>query len=992
MTAMDTAGGEDEASVPELIGRRAELAHLRDLADLAVEHGAQMVLVSGDAGIGKTTLTTAFRSQLTDTGWGGHLGHCIEYADRTLPFGPIVNILRSVMLQHLEAIDELVGHHRRDLSALIPELDDRGESGASLAGDVDRLFDAIAVTLSSAAEVRPLVITIEDIHWADAATRDLVSSLVHVLGRARVLLLITERSGATDRAHPVRTWIAEHRRLPNVHDLTLTGLSRDELASQAARLLDETPSADLVDELVERTHGNPYFSHELLVARRGGDLALPVSLVDFLSSRISRLDDEERDVLRALAVVGGVAEHRMLDAMLPEFRAARALRSLFDASILEVDGNELTFGHALLREAILRDVLPFEAEDLHRRAAEALIADPRRGRSLSDLTSLALHWDGAGEPDESLSAAVRAADAAAAVAAYESAADLSLQALTAWPAASDPESLTGLRRDELLVRTADQLTSCYRSEEAVAVIGESLAGWAGQLPPGRRARLLAALAPIHWHLANTGETARVLDEAQRLVGTERSLEAAIVHHRVSKQALADGQIQPALASAERAIEIAEEHGPDVVLVEAMTTKALAIGVTVDLERGVALAHEARQLALEGRLISQVANTYRTEMLMIVFQAGRTEACLEASRQGLEYAEQHCGPRWRAEFRLDLCLGFVEAGRLVEAEPLLEVLLASELDDLRRLTVLQTAGLHALASGALEPAEAFLDDADEIADRYQSAQETGFQSRLRAELARRRGRYDEADALIGAALELQLAGDNLSYTRESIVERLRIVRARGDGSDVDEVEALVAGFEGPGLANQAMRALMDAELGAITRTFDHDVARRAIDLLEESGFLHEAAQARLLRIEHLAAEGAAHRDEVEAELRSLHEMAGGHGMTAVVERVVAMAADQRVDGIIPGDLAPTVAVVDRELPHQLTTREVEVMSLLAEGMTNKGIGERLFVSPRTVSTHISNLLAKLGVANRGEAAAAYHRLGLAEVIDLRDHSGRTSATG
>ncbi len=981
--------GVKAPSRTKLIGRDEEFTRLRDMADLAVEHSAQLVLVSGEAGIGKTTLTGEFVGQLMESGWGGHIGACIETADRPLPFGPIVSILRSILLGDIERLDEIVGHHRRDLSGLLPELSDIAEAAASLDGDIDRLFDAIAVILTEASRRRPNAILIEDIHWADAATRDLLSSLVNRLGTARTLLVITERTGATDRGHPLRTWIAEHRRLPNVHTIELEGLSRSELETQALRVLEQPPERRLIDELVERTRGNPYFSHELLVSRRDGSLALPVSLIDFLSSRISRLAPEERELMRALAIVGGIASHHMLRAMLPDLDVGRIVRSLCDASILEVDGSEFTFGHALLREVILSDVLPFEAEELHGRAAEAIIADPRQGHSLTDLTSLALHWGKAGDADRSITAAIQAGRAAAAVAAYEAAADMSLQAYWAWPAASAPDTDTNMSRYQLLLQTAEWLASCYRGEEAINIIREALAGWAGSLPPGSRALLLARLAPIHWHLGNPPETARVLAEAARLVGDEVSPEAAQVHHAISRQALADGQIHPALEAAERAVEIAEIEKLPVLLAEALSAKALGIGVTGDLDAGVALAQRARELALSEQLVSQTALTYHREMLMIVFQEGRTEACLEASRQGLAFAEQHCGPRWRAEIGLNLCLGLVEAGRLREAEPLFESLLSSELDDLRRLTVLQTSGLHALATGSYALADTFLTEAVEISDRYQSAQETGFQSRLQAELARRQGRLDEAIQLIDRALELQLAGDNLTYTRESIVEKVRIVRSRLEQDMADakqqkaEVAILIDDFDGSGRANEAWHSLMRLELASISGPVELEAAHATIELVESAGYLYEAAQVRLLLIEQLMANGVTDRSTLETEIIELHGIADTHGITWIAEFVVSMAKVARVALELNEPPAPVPVASADAYPHHLTAREVEVMSLLAEGLTNKGIGERLFVSPRTVGTHISNLLAKLGVGNRGEAAAAYHRLGLAETIDLRD---------
>ena len=976
---------------PDLIGRTDELARLAEVADRAVEDGAQLVLLSGEAGIGKSSLVTEFVARLGGNGWGRHVGHCIEYADRPLPFGPIVNVLRSLFLDNLDDVERIVGHHRADLASLLPELGGGEASGASLAGDVDRLFDAISTMLIEASRWRPVVVVIEDIHWADAATRDLLASLVHSLGSASMVLVATERTGAVPRTHPLRTWLAEQRRFPNVSSLTLGGLSRHELAEQATRILGHTPDRALIEDLAERTGGNPYFAHELLLARSDGVDTLPSSLAEFLTSRIERLADDEQEVLRAIAVAGGAVSHTMLAAMLPERPIGSIVRSLYDASILVIDGPDYTFWHALLRAAILRDLLPFETEDLHRRAAEAILVDPSRGSSPSDLANLALHWRHANDPERSLAAAVDAADACAAVAAFETAAEMAVEALRAWPMVARPEVLAGRRRDHLLLQAADWLASCYRSAEAVDLIADALAGWACDLPAGRRALLLARSAPITFHLGRPTEAAELLADAERLIGDEVSPEAAQVHHRVSKQAIADGQIRPALRAAERAIEIAETQGPRVVLVEALTTRALAIGITRDLDTGVALAREARELALTEGFVSQVANTYRTEMLIFNFRSGRTAASLDASMQGLAYAERHCGPRWRAELRLDLCLGCVEAGRLDEAVPLFEELLASRLDDLRRLTVLQVAGLHALSAGSLDVAATFLADATQIAERYQSAQETGYQDRLLAELARRRSRLDEAKSLIDQALKLQLAGDNLTYTRESIVEKIRIVKAcvdlgRDDTSQLlADVAELVRTFDGPGEANLAFRSLMDLELASIDGPIDPNAAKETVERLESCGFGYEGAIARLLSIDQLLSSGT-DRARLEREVVALRGIATANGMTWIADRVASLVKAGRVKVDLHDEPAPLPAgSTDVAYPRGLTAREVEVLSLLTEGLTNKAIGERLYVSPRTVSTHVSNLLAKLGVGNRGEAAAAYHRLGFEALIDLRDSS-------
>ena len=977
----------DLAGRRSLIGRADELTRLGDIAERVVESGTQMLLASGEAGIGKTTLITRCFATLDDAGWGTYVGHCIEFADRPLPFGPIVAILRSILLDNLDEADDLVGRHRDDLAGLLPELAETTVAGASLAGDVDRLFDGIAYVLSEAARRRPIAVLVEDIHWADAATRDLITQLLHILGAARIFLVVTDRTGAVGRKHPIRTWMAERRRHPKVHSLVLEGFSREELVEQSVAVLGEASSDAEVDELAARTHGNPYFAQELLVARAAGSHELPTSLADFVGSRIDRLDDEQQAVLRALAVAGGAVGHHMLAAMVGETPIENVVRSLYDGGIITVEGTNYSFGHALMREAILRDVLPFELESLHRRAAEAIEADPHRGSSVSDLVSVALHWSKANDPDRSLSSSVAAAHAAAAIAAYETAAEMALQAMWSWPAATDAERAMAMTRDQLLLQAAEWLSGCYRGEEAIELVDDALASWGRDLDDGKRALLLASIVRTHYHLGNPTVANALVAEAERLVGDDTSAEAAQVHHRVSMQALAETQIHPALAAAERAIAIAEREGPRVVLVEALLAKSLATGVIGRAEPGIELARQARAIALSEGFVSQVALSYRTEMLIMNFQFGRTEDCLDATRQGLAYAEQNCGPRWRAEFKLDLCLGYVEAGRLNQARPLFEELLDSELDDLRRLTVLQVAGLHALTSGALNVAESYLTAATEIADRYESAQETGYQFRLLAELARRKGDFDAAVAWIDDALDLQLSGDNLTLTRESIVEKIRIVRAqvvfgRNQTRDAGELEALVATFDGSTDANRAMHSLMKLELRALHGGVDTGEAAVVVSQLQSAGFFYEVAQVRLLVIEHLLADSPSH-PLLEGHITEVWAMATIHGMDWVADRAESLARAARITLDVGHQQSQSRKLKADAYPNELTAREIEVMSLLAEGLTNKAIGERLYVSPRTVGTHVSNLLAKLGLGNRGEAAAAFHRLGLAEAIDLRD---------
>ena len=236
-----------------------------------------------------------------------------------------------------------------------------------------------------------------------------------------------------------------------------------------------------------------------------------------------------------------------------------------------------------------------------------------------------------------------------------------------------------------------------------------------------------------------------------------------------------------------------------------------------------------------------------------------------------------------------------------------------------------------------------------------------------------------------ALRLQWESDNLTYTRESLVELTRVVGALAladhlDDATLEWATGEVSCFVGPGAANECMKGLMGLELELARGIHHQATADEVVAHLVSTGFTYEAMQARLAVLTANVGAGRAHVG-LEAKLQALYDDAQGGGAHWIAVRVQSLASVARLP--IVGGEATDSGPVAAELPHHLTVREVEVMSLLAEGMTNKAIGERLFVSPRTVSTHISNLLAKLGASNRGEAAAAYLKLGLDQVVDVRE---------
>lgn len=967
-----------------VVGRDTELAQLSQLADRSVEDGAQLVFVSGEAGIGKSTLVRTFLDRLASHGWGTHVGQCIEYSERSIPFGPVIRLVRSILREAEDQAGDLLGPHRADLSALLPEWRDEGVDGDSLTGDVDRLIDAISSTVAHAAKDHPQALFIEDIHWADAATRDLVASLVHSLGQARILLLVSERTGAVPRGHVLRTWLAEQRRFPNVHTLDIAGLSIKALMEQAEHILGETPSIDLVREVERRTRGNAFFATELLMARRAGSNELPATLADFLTSRLDQLGEDEQEVLRAMAIAGDAIDHKLLATALPHLDIGPPMRRLFDESIVVIEDGNYTFTHALMREAMLTGVLPFEAEELHRRIAEAIEADPQQRRSIADLAMLATHWAGANDRVRSLVSAVEAAVASASVAAYETAGELAQHAIDLWPAVSDAEQLTGTTADALSVEASDWWGAANKADEAERVLVRTLDRWGQQLPDGRRALLMAKLSTIRYERGQPEDAQNLLAQAIELVADEVSPEAAQVHHRVAVNAIRSASIHEAMAAAERAIEIATETGPEPVLVSALNTRALGVGVTIGVDEGTVLIRETRQRALASNLVSQAAHTYRTEMMITYFHQGRTPQSLDILREGIDFAKERCGPNIRLDLQLDLALGLVEDGSLIEARPLLDELTALRRRDVRTLTVQHVTALYALLTGDLDRASAILADTRKLYDRFSST-ERGYQHRLEAELARRSGDFERARREIDDAIGEHLGQDNITFTRESILEQCRLARALAAADPASAADVATAARElvpraiPEGEAPNALCELMHLELDLVDGSVPAATVRALAQELARSGFGADAKQTELLHAELLAAEKPG-SEELAQVLDQLRALGRSSGMTWLV---------QRADAIMPStetiDLTEVVDITEKHATpskvvedHGLTPREVEVLGMLARGLTNKEIGTELFVSHRTVSTHVSNLLAKLHLKNRSEAAAKYHELGLADL--------------
>src|SRR5215469_696544 len=354
-----------------MVGRAMELARLLGLLDSVAAGEAAVALVSGDAGVGKTRLVTELSLRARERGFIVLAGRCAELGD-SVPYLPLADARRSVTGEAVATVAALVAD-RPVLGRLLPDhgpgIEEHGD-GRELARQ--QLFGAVLGLLSELAETSPVLLVLEDLHWADRSTRDLVTFLSRMLHRERVAVIGSYRSDDLHRRHPLRPVIAELLRLPSVIAVDLAPLDPSALAEHLTAAAQGRIGATELNDIVARAEGNAYYAEELLAASVGGDAGqrstLPAGLAALLLNRVEQLSDATQRVLRAAAVAGRKADDELVQAAsgLAAAEYEAAVREAVTHQLLVPDGTEgYVFRHALLREAVYADLLPGERTRLH---------------------------------------------------------------------------------------------------------------------------------------------------------------------------------------------------------------------------------------------------------------------------------------------------------------------------------------------------------------------------------------------------------------------------------------------------------------------------------------------------------------------------------------------------------------------------------------------------------------------------------------------------
>jgi len=989
------------------VGRERELSRLQ----AALAGNSRLLLVTGDAGVGKTRLAGEGMRRAAAGGIVAIWGACLPLAE-TLPLLPVVQALGELSrVADGRLLETALGaarpYVRAEVARLVPGLgagepDGRGAAGGWQRG---RLFSAVAEVLGEAARRSAIGLVVEDVHWADAATLDLLTFLLRAPGESALTVVATCRSDQVPLDAQVAGWLAQARGSALAEEIRLGPLSRAEVAEQVTALAGQPAPPVLVDEVYARGEGNPFFTEQLAAAALTGAAAspravparLPARLAALLAARADRCSGQAREVLAALAVAGRPLTAAALESVteLGPDAVRRGLQELAAATLLADPGSGEASRprHALLAEAVAGALLPAERVILHERTAAAL--EQSGDEALA--AEAAGHWAAARRPARELPARVAAGRAAEQVFAFDQAAAHFLRSIELCHAVPDTDIPASIDLPMLYARATDALDIAGDTGRAGAMAEEAYRLFADH--PDQDTAAAIHLRAAEFRLIEQPAAAySLIEEAIRLAGPDRrSAVAAEAWHSYGTAFLSTGagDQQASREALQRAAEIAETAGPAQLLPYCLVALADHALIRGEVDEAFALIGRARPLAEacgDGGAILWVT----LEESFALSSTGQAEACTETALAGLRTAGQlgRQDSREAAMLAGNACSGLIQRGRTAEAAALIDPLTTGQPSrdntdlHLERVEIDLLRGHIGAARQRLAQVQAIIiHRVGLFAGQHGTPQ-------LAAELALWAGRpRDALDTVLRALPSLTpppfayQCGALLAAGIRACADLAEQALARHDQAALAAAQAAAGTLESwadqvagvPFADHPAMvcipadRATWDAEQARLAGANDPAAWAAAAKASQSLGWPHKAgyaswrqAQAELDAGQPATAAGTA--------LRAAAVAAAGHA--PLLAQIQKLAERARIP-LQPARARSAVSLgpAAQPEPYGLTARELTVLRLLADGRTNAQIGAALYISPKTASVHVTSILRKLGVSGRVQAAAIAERAGL-----------------
>jgi DNA-binding CsgD family transcriptional regulator/tetratricopeptide (TPR) repeat protein len=939
-------------SDPSFVGRVKECALLNASLAMAADGRRQVVLLGGVAGVGKSRLAEYVAAASKSHGMRVLFGSCAAPGSATMPLSPFIGALRRLVRQRGTAGVTAAFPQGFGVESLLAELIGRQPEGE--VSEYASVFQELITVVERLCTHQPVLLVLDDIHEADPSTRKLLSVLARTLDTARLMILATYRTEDLHRSHPLRSTLAELQRIRGVRQVGLDHFSRAETAEMIAHALGRQPDDEMLDRIHARSGGNAFFIEQLVQAESAGKTGLPDSLRDLLLGRVEQLPQNTQRIVQLIAMGGPWVSHQLVTAVaaVDQDELLTSLRTAVDANILTSNDDGYDFQHALVREVVTGELLPGERIRMHHLYAVALEQHPNLVPPEHHAARIAHHWLGAQRPDQAFPALVQAAAVAARFHAYSEQLHMLTSALAVRPHAAE--------RLELLEAAAYASWRAVENEQAHDFIDQALAEIDPASHPDRAAELLTLRSRVLLRRGGKGALLAIQD-AHRLARPRRSPTYARVLEVLSGALTSEGQADKARETSQRAVRIAVELGDRKLEVATRCAAGLAFSHLGRHEEAVAELRRARDVAASCGDVTGLTRTC-VNLSMELWAYGHHEDAITVATAGVHAARRAGLSRSSGMYAItNLASSLLATGRWDTAEQVLSEALEEQPAGVYRSFPHLILGELAVGRGDIAAAHAHLAIASEtLSIRAGRSEERLPLARLAAEIALMEDRVEDAQDIIGTVLDgLNVTGQSVSAAWPLLTTAARIevqARAYDVGVDASGMLTKAAATLSTGAKSWHASALqVEAELASMQAPSQQWYA--VAEAWEHTSEPFPTSYARLRAAEAaiVAGDRAAARRWLAAAAKDARKL----GPVPLLHEIERLASQTRTE----------------ETRLGLTPRETEVLRLLAEGLPNKMIAERLVITEKTVSVHVSRILGKLDAGNRTQAAVMARRLGL-----------------